>query len=75
VGGAGGQAREHRGIAVELMDEKVAPDRDPRQPAIWRCSGHGRTQWRSMLRGAPRLLALDAALARRMEDGAAALGA
>jgi hypothetical protein len=70
VGGASGRAREHRGVVVELVDEKAAPERDPR-PMMGRCLGGGRTQRCSMLRGAPQLLVLG----WRTGDGAAALGA
>jgi hypothetical protein len=44
VGEAGHRAREHRGVVVELVDEKAAPNKDLRQPATGRCSGSGRTR-------------------------------
>jgi hypothetical protein len=75
VGGSSGRAREHRGVVVELVDEKAAPDRNLRRLATGMCSGGGRTRWRSTLHGAPRLPVLDTTLVRRMEDGTTALGA
>jgi hypothetical protein len=32
VGGADGQAGEHRGVATRLVDEEAAPDWEPRRP-------------------------------------------
>jgi hypothetical protein len=36
VGGTSGRIREHRGIAVELMDMQAAPDSGRSRLSVWR---------------------------------------